>query len=163
MAVINLAAAGGPVGGGMMMGNGSPANNMNMGMASSVEQTKGQLNTYIYEYLAKNGHFEAARLLLNDSKFEIKTIPKHSPGRNKNGDMNGDVGDNTDMDGKDELPDDLLKTATYDGSSGNGFLFEWFSIFFDLFTAHRNPSKTMNNQVAQYLLHHQVSLQSDWV
>jgi hypothetical protein len=152
MATMNMAgmnpavmAAGGPVGGGMiMMNNGSPATQVNVG--NSPEQVKAQLNTYIYEYFLKLGHYDIARSLLREEKFELRTKPpvKQSPGRRKDAEVNGVDGDSI--------------------TPGVGFLFEWFSIFSDLFTAHRS-SKMQGGQggnmgtAAQYLMQHQVCRQ----
>ncbi|KAK5950554.1 hypothetical protein OHC33_008497 [Knufia fluminis] len=147
-------AAGGPVGGGMMMmNNGSPA--VNAGMNSS-DPMRMSLNTYIYDYLLKNGHFEIARSITRDDKFEFQQGPKTSPGRRKDGEINGDGGDGMDMDQKDDVPDELPRPRGWEGSQGNGFLFEWFSIFSDLFAAHRGGGKqngSVNPAAAQYLLH----------
>lgn len=160
MAAMNPSAVGGPVGGMMMMNNGSPANPTNM---NNVDGIKTNLNTYIYEYMLKTGCFEVARALHKDEKFEIRTLTKQSPNRRRDGEVNGESGDAMDLDLKDDIPDDLPRPQTMDSGPGNGFLFEWFSIFSDLFQAHRNQSKMGNGQMAnnpatQYLIHHQVSL-----
>jgi hypothetical protein len=174
MATMNMAgmnpavmAAGGPVGGGMiMMNNGSPATQVNVG--NSPEQVKAQLNTYIYEYFLKLGHYDIARSLLREEKFELRTKPpvKQSPGRRKDAEVNGVDGDSMDTDAKDDIPDDLPRPMHVGDAStpGVGFLFEWFSIFSDLFTAHRS-SKMQGGQggnmgtAAQYLMQHQVCRQ----
>jgi len=160
MATMNPVATGGPVGGGMMMmmANGSPANNTAVG--SSTEATKRHLNTYIYEYLAKMGHHDLARALVKDSQFEINILTKQSPNRRKDGDMNGDAGENMDTDDSDNVPDDLPRTISWNQATGSGFLFEWFSTFFDLFNAHQGRGKSMNTAVGTYLNHHQVSSSS---
>ncbi|EXJ70304.1 uncharacterized protein A1O5_06372 [Cladophialophora psammophila CBS 110553] len=156
-------APGGPVGGGMiMMNNGSPATQVNM--SSSPEQLKAQLNTYIYEYFLKLGHYDLARSLLREEKFEVRTKPpvKQSPGRRKDVEVNGVDGDAMDTDVKDDIPEDLPRPmhVTDANTPGIGFLFEWFSIFSDLFTAHRS-SKMQGGQggnmgpAAQYLIQHQ--------
>ncbi|ETI28591.1 hypothetical protein G647_01041 [Cladophialophora carrionii CBS 160.54] len=165
MAGMNPAAmaAGGPVGGGMiMMNNGSPATQVNVG--NSPEQVKAQLNTYIYEYFLKLGHYDIARSLLREKEFELRTKPpvKQSPGRRKDAEVNGVEGDAMDTDPKDDIPDDLPRPMHVGDAStpGVGFLFEWFSIFSDLFTAHRS-SKMQGGQggnmgtAAQYLMQHQ--------
>jgi hypothetical protein len=137
--------AGGPVGGGMVMMNsgvGTPSSN------TSQDAMKASLNTYIYEYLLKLGHFELARSLVKNDKFEINTIIKQSPGRRKDGDMNGDA---MDMDGNDEIPEDLPRPHTQD-SPGNGFLFDWFSLFHDMFQAQRQKGNGQDTSIArQYI------------
>jgi hypothetical protein len=148
----------------MMMNNGSPAMGLN---TTSPEQMKAQLNTYIYEYLLKTGHFEIARTLLREEKFEIRTRPpvKQSPGRRKDAEVNGVDGDAMDTDVKDDIPDDLPRPMHLGDTNtpGIGFLYEWFSIFSDLFAAHQRSSKQQGAQggnmgpAAQYLMQHQVS------
>lgn len=138
--------AGGPVGGGMMMMNngggiGTPSSN------TSQDQMKTNLNTYIYEYFLKLGHYELARSLVKNEKFDISTI-KQSPGRRKDGDMNGDA---MDMDGNDDIPEDLPRPLTQD-SPGNGFLFDWFSLFHDMFHAQRQKANGPEASLArQYI------------
>jgi len=155
---MNPAAAGGPVGGGMMMmNNGSPAVSAGNNTHDSLRLS---LNTYIYEYLLKHGHYDIVRTMVSDGRFELKTGPKQSPGRRKDGELNGD-GESMDMDGKDDIPDDIPRPSTWEPGSGNGFLFEWYSIFQDLFFAHRMNAQKLSSATlapaAQYLLQHQVS------
>jgi hypothetical protein len=158
--------AGGPVGGGMMMmNNGSPATQVN-NVGNSPDQIKAQLNTYIYEYFLKLGMYKVAKDLLREEKFEIRVKPpvKQSPGRRKDAEVNGVDGDAMDTDMKDELPADIplpMHVGEFN-TPGIGFLFEWFSIFSDLFTAHRS-NKMQGGQApggmgtaAQYLMQHQV-------
>jgi len=167
MAGMNPAAvAGGPVGGGgmMMMNNGSPAMQANTG-SMSPEQLKAHLNTYIYEYFLKQGHYDIARSLLREDKFEIRTKPpvKQSPGRRKDAEVNGVDVDAMDTDVKDDIPDDLPRPFTAESSTAGGsFLYDWFCIFSDLFAAHSRSSKMQGAQggsmgtAAQYLLQHHV-------
>ncbi len=159
------ATAGGPVGGAMMMNNGSPA--MQVNTSPSPDQVKAQLNTYIYEYFLKLGLYDHARRLVNEDKFEIRTKPavKQSPGRRKDGEVNGVDADAMDTDVRDDIPDDLPRPMhAAENTPGIGFLFEWFSIFSDLFTAHQRSSKMQGGQsanmgpAAQYLMQHQVRL-----
>lgn len=147
--------SGGPVGGGMMTMNngGSPAVLSNS--ERSPEHIKIMLNTYVYEYFLKLGCFDLARALLKDDKFEFKSSHK------KDDEMNGLDGDSMDTNGKSEIPDDLPRPAGSNADpsmQGNGFLYEWFSVFSDLFAAHRNNNKNGNPTPAmQYLFQHQVS------
>jgi len=141
--------------------NGSPA--MQMNAEASPEQVKARLNTYIYEYFLKLGHFDIARSLLREDKFEIKTKPpiKQSPGRRKDGEVNGVDGDGMEMDIKDDIPDDLPRPFyMQENAPGSGFLLDWFSIFSDLFSAYQNKIPGGNTtEVGRYLLHHQVRRQ----
>ncbi len=166
MATMNMAgmnpavmAPGGPVGGGMiMMNNGSPATQASLGRGS--EDIKSSLNTYIYEYFLKLGYYDIARSLLREEKLQLRTVPKASPSRRKDVEVNGVDGDAMDTDIKDDIPDDIPRPQHFEASAGAGFLFEWFSIFSDLFTAHRS-GKMQGGQggmgtAAQYLMQHQV-------
>ena len=148
-----------------MMNNGSPATQPTSG-SMSPEQLRAHLNTYIYEYFLKLGHYDIARSLLREDKFEIRTKPpvKQSPGRRKDTEVNGVDADAMDTDVKDDIPDDLPRPFTGEAAStpGIGFLYEWFSIFSDLYTAHSRSSKLQSGQpgnmgpAAQYLLQHHV-------
>ena len=122
-----------------------------------VENLKSQLNTYVYEYVIKLGLHDVARTLARENdKFKIRTQPKSSPGRKKDQEMNGVEGDGMVLDMRMDIPDDLPRPNVPESQAGgNGFLFEWFSIFSDIFNAH---SKRVNSGPAsQYLMHHQVS------
>ena len=148
--------AGGPVGGGMMMMNNGSSPAVNAGM-NNHDPIKKNLNAYIYDYLLKHGHYDVARAAAQDSKFEFPQDTK-SPGRRKNGEMNGDGGD-IEMDFKDDAPTDLPRPNNWDGTDNTSFLIEWFSIFSDLFAAHRGSQKqggTLNAAAAQYLIHEKV-------
>lgn len=162
MTQMNPGVAGGPVGGGMvMMNSGSPAIPGNNG-GSSSETIKVLLNTYIYEYFIKLGHYELAKSLLAEKGLEIRTRPpvKPSPGRRKDNEVNGVDGDSMDTDSKDDIPDDLPRPLhAGDGNTpGSGFLYEWFCIFSDLFAAHQKKGGQGGNvgAAAQYLIQHQV-------
>ena len=152
------AGAGGPVGGAgmMMMNNGSPANQPSMD--ATPEHMKAQLNTYIYEYILKLGLHDVARAMAREGdKFKIRTASKQSPGRKKDGEVNG-VDDAMDLDMGIPIPDDIPRPSCPDSNpGGSGFLYEWFSIFSDIFSAHSKKGTNMG-PAAQYLMHHQVSL-----
>merc|ERR1712000_122462 len=114
--------------------------------------------------MGKLGLYDHARRLVNEDKFEIRTKPavKQSPGRRKDGEVNGVDADAMDTDVRDDIPDDLPRPMhAAENTPGIGFLFEWFSIFSDLFTAHQRSSKMQGGQsanmgpAAQYLMQHQ--------
>ena len=147
---------GGPVGGGMMIMNnvgvGTPSSN------NSQDVMKTTLNTYIYEYFLRLGHHELARSLHKNDKFEMNTSSiKQSPGRRKDGDMNGDA---MDMDGNDDIPipDDLPRPSLPGPDSpGNGFLFDWFCLFHDMFQAQRQRGNPQDPSIPrQYINQTQV-------
>lgn len=161
MATMNPTNVGGPVGGSMMMmNNGSPAVS---GGLNSPDNLRVTLNTVVFDYLLKHGHYEVARSIVRDDKFEMKTEQKSSPGRRKDGEMNGDAGDGMEMNMKDDVPDDLPRPSGWDGNQSSGFLLEWFGIFHDLLQAHRMTSTKMNGAnmamtpAGTYLLHEKVS------
>lgn len=164
MATMNPTNVGGPVGGGMMMmNNGSPAVSGTMNLNDNL---RCSLNTFIFDYLLKHGHYDIARSVVRDDKFEIRTEQKSSPGRRKDGDMNGDAGDGMDNVMKDDAPEDLPRPNNWDGTQSSGFLLEWFGLFHDLLQAHRmtsskpqmNGAAGMNMTAAStYLQHEKVS------
>jgi hypothetical protein len=126
--------AGGPVGGGMMMmnngGAGTPSG------SGSQDSVRMQLNTYIYEYILKLENWDLAREMSKSDKFEFHRDNniKQSPGRKSGGPMNGDA---MDMDGNNEPPPDLPRPGMQSDVPGLGFLFDWFSLFNDMFQAQR--------------------------
>lgn len=143
---------GGPVGGGMLM-----MNNGGVGTPSSSASQDGmkvQLNTYIYEYFLKLGHYDLARQLHKNDKFDFhqKNDIKQSPGRKAGGDMNGDA---MDMDGNNEIPDDLPRVGVQSESSASGFLFDWFCLFQDMFLAQRQKGND-SSMARQYISQTQV-------
>lgn len=144
----------------MMMNNGSPAVQASGNSSDGLRPT---LNTWVFDYLLKHRHYDIARSVVNDKSYEMRTENKSSPGRRKDGDMNGD-GDIMDMNIKDDVPDDLPRPQGWDGDQSSGFLLEWFSIFYDLLQAHRvqaggkiNGANMATNPAATYLFHERVS------
>ena len=143
MAAMN--AAGGMAVGTPMMNNGGPR--------SEPMSNKQQLNTYIYDYFIKNGHFELARFAQRELPINVLPQPKASPGRR---DVNG-VDGTADGDIKDEnlkRPDDLPLPSIPDNTEGS-FLFDWWCQFWEIWSAHRRkipPGAT----ASQYLTHAQV-------
>lgn len=144
---------GGPVGGGMpMMNNGAagvrplmPVNN----------DTKAQLNTYIYEYFLRNGMYDCARSLLN-SEQQVNVNTKDSPGRRDNGNLGngaeegGDSKDDIDAKRPADLPEPNLPKECPETC----FLYDWWCLFWDMFNAQRGKSDGRN--VLQYVAHTQV-------
>ncbi|EED12631.1 cAMP-dependent protein kinase pathway protein (Som1), putative [Talaromyces stipitatus ATCC 10500] len=137
---------GGPVGGVPMMNTQSAAPRSEPPMTQ--ESVYVQLNTCIYDYFLKRGQFDAARMLLNDDNIkldtdDLKTSPNH---------MNGVDGDTSMGDSKDEkikIPDDFPRPRV-PMDSGNSFLFEWFSLFWDIFAAQRKRPPI--NPMAQHFV-----------
>lgn len=149
---------GGPVGGVPMINNGSAAPRNE---PQSQEALITQLNTCIYDYFLKRGHHDCARALLQDESIKLNTDPnaKTSPGNRRDGDVNGVESDATMTDSKDgdkmKIPDDLPR-PNVPNDSQQSFLFDWFSLFWDIFWAQRK--KGLTNEARQYVQHTQVGL-----
>lgn len=107
---------------------------------------EGRLNSNIYDYFVKSGHFECARALM---KSEARITPAL---RAIDGDVNG-----TDEDSKDDLgskrPSDLPPPS--DPSPGSPFLLEWFSLFWDVWNAQRKKPSASAHAMS-YVQHTQV-------
>lgn len=115
-----------------------------------------RLNTYIYEYFIHHEQWDCAEVLLK-SGLTVTTKDKASPSRRR--DVNGDS--SMEMDSKDNLDTKRVMRnlpapdvpASYNNSP---FLFEWFSLFWDMFFAQRKDGKA-SAQAMQYVQHTQVS------
>lgn len=143
---------GGPVGGGMPMMNANSSAPRSDPPASQ-EVLFAQLNTYIYDYFLKRGQFDIARAIAQNDSVKLNT-EKPSPGNRREGEVNGaDDASANDKDEKMKLPDDLPRPSVPMNSS-QSFLFDWFSLFWDVFLAHRK--KGGSPQVQQYLQQTQV-------
>lgn len=141
-------AMGGAVGGNPMMNNGAPGGTR---QPISHDQ-KAQLNTYIYEYFLTNEMYDCARTLVNSGQ-PINLEEK------KDSNMMGNGADSMDGDSKDDLdskrPDDLLAPKVPNECPESCFLYEWWCLFWDMFSAQRGKGETQNTR--QYLAHTQVS------
>lgn len=157
MANMNM---GGPVGGGPMpmMNNGALA-------AQHAQRQDGNnrtnLNTYIYEYLVREGMYDCARALLQADPT-INITPKDSPDRRRDGGGNvlgNGVDDPMDSDSKDDIdskrPGDLPPPNVPSIGSDSCFLYEWFCLFWDMLMAQRNKPG-ISPKVSQYVNHTQV-------
>ncbi|KFY82557.1 hypothetical protein V500_10469 [Pseudogymnoascus sp. VKM F-4518 (FW-2643)] len=147
MAALN--AMGGAVGGAVpMMNNGVPGNQRALPVDDS--QQRARLNTYIYEYFICNEMYDCARALINSE--QPVNLLKGSP--NQQRDANGnpvDGGGSDDMEDSKEgidmkRPDDLPAPNLPRESSESCFLFEWWSLFWDMFNAQRGKSESQNAQ-----------------
>ena len=116
-------------------------------------EMKVKLNTYIYDYLIKNEQWDVARAL-HKSSMTVNTKPG---GRRQNG-----MDDNAMEDSKDDIdskkPADLPAPGDVPSSaSDNSFLFDWFSIFWDIFLAPRQRGKVGNPAAFSYVEQTRVS------
>ena len=152
---------------GMNVGNGAggPMPQMNNGTNGATPRTgndqepqvdyKIRLHTYIYDYFLKHEQYDCARQLLKSS-LTLNTRNNHSPARRPNG-----IDDNSmETDSKDDIdpkrPHDLPLPELNDANDNTSFLLEWFSLFWDMFFAHRKL-KPASAQALQYMQHTQVS------
>lgn len=139
---------GGPSGAPRMQNVGTPG-----GMSTiPAGDHKRKLNTYIYDYFLKNGQYDLARALFKE--VDLDTADKPSPNSKS---ING-VPDGMDNDSKmDDLnrPPDLPR-ANVPGDADSSFLLDWWSQFWDCWTASRSK---VPNTAKQYLEHVQVCLQ----
>ena len=155
-------AANGALGGMPLMNNGS-----NGGMAradadlegAQAYEMKQKLNTYIYDYFLKNDLYECARAIIQSQIPILLNNTKISPGRRRDGDMNGVDDSAMDTDSKDDLdskrPEDLPLPRLSSEVPDNSFLLDWFQLFWDIFLAQRK-GKAATPQAVQYVQNTQV-------
>ena len=140
-----MGSVGGPVGGPHLMNSGSS------------DHTKN-LNTYIYDYFLKNGHFELARavhntLAVNTTMDNTNADIKRSPRRDVNG-----VSDGMDDDSKDnvhKIPDDLPRPKLPPTGNDNSFLLDWWCQFWEMWSARRGRNQ---GAAHAYLQHSHASI-----
>ena len=166
----NMNPMGGAVGGAPMpmMNNGvvnpqaaAAANASGAGRQQASEQHRLSLNTYIYEYFLRQGLYDCARAMV-DSEVPL-AVSKDERRRDDNGNVVNGTGDSMDTDSKDDfdrkIPEDLPTPNLAMSPTDSSFLFEWFSLFWDIFHAQRN--KGSNGSINQYVQHTQVSTWSN--
>ncbi|KAL6696848.1 hypothetical protein J3F84DRAFT_309966 [Trichoderma pleuroticola] len=157
----NMTPMGGPVGGAPMTMMNNGAMNPQIAAAAAARQQqasenqRGVLNTYIYEYFLRHQMYECARSLLNSD--QQVNVNKDAAGRRENGNAMNGVDDPMDTDTKDDgdskLPDDLPPPKLPMPASDTSFLYEWFCVFWDIYTAPR--VKGGSGMVNQYVQHTQ--------
>lgn len=142
----------GPAGAG---GGPAPRFDLNgAGVGATLSDPKIMLNTYIYDYFMKEEQLELAKALLEKSNLQVNTQPpiKTSPGRR---DANGVDDDN---DSKDEVKKRLAEMPipkVPGNCPGDAFLYDWWCIFWDIWGASRQKTKSATN-AGRYLDHTQV-------
>ncbi|KAI8667481.1 LisH domain-containing protein [Fusarium sp. Ph1] len=164
----NMNPMGGPVGGAPMpMMNNGVMNPQAAAAAAAAAASRQQqandnqrsiLNTYIYEYFIRMGMFDCARSLLSSDQQVNVLKDGANRRRDENGNLINGVGDDPmDTDSKDDidakLPDDLPPPKLPMPASDTSFLYEWFSVFWDIYYAQR--AKSNNNTINQYVAHTQ--------
>lgn len=162
----NMNPMGGPVGAGPMPMMNNVAGNPQAAAAAAaaarqqqmIDNQRGVLNTYIYEYFIRYGMFECARSLLSSDQ-QVNVLKDGVNRRRDDGGnvVNGaddpmDTDSKSDLDGK--LPDDLPPPKLPMPASDTSFLYEWFCLFWDIYNAQR--AKGGNGNVNQYVSHTQV-------
>ncbi|KAH3907230.1 hypothetical protein HBI56_183640 [Parastagonospora nodorum] len=135
MAAMN--ANGGPVDGTPIMGN------MPHPKRPSTDPRE-QLNTYIYDYLLRNDHYQAARAML-ESGLKMATGPpqKYSPKNRVNGDSMMEPEPACEMPAP-QLPQNQM--------AENSFLLDWWVQFWDIYQATKNRGNgpTKGSQYVSY-------------
>jgi hypothetical protein len=134
------AGGGGPVGAPMV-------NNVaNTARQQQSLEDQQRLNTYIYDYICKNGHYDLARQFINKNQIKV------SPGKPQNGH------DEMDTDSKDDFskrPDDLPWPEIAAHPSDQAFLYDWWCQFWDIFGASRTSrSQVPKGTTAESYLQH---------
>ncbi|KAJ6264376.1 Transcriptional activator [Drechslerella dactyloides] len=161
----NLAAGGVQVPGGMPgMPQGQPNPGMSNG-SSSKGVERNLLNTYIYDYFIRHDMFDSARAILQEAEVSTEpgtSVRRGSPSRRSqkhdpDGNMINGMDDPMDSDRKDdgegsERGADLPLPKVPQDSSGGSFLYDWWSLFWDIFGARTGksvsgPAITYVNQV----------------
>ncbi|KAI9719269.1 MAG: hypothetical protein M1812_003599 [Candelaria pacifica] len=108
----------------------------------SAHEGKQRLNTHIYDYFIKNELYDCARAMIQ-SDCPINTLPstKTSPGRRRDGEVNGIDENGMDTDSKDDVlskrPEDLPVPNTPQDIPEGSFLYDWWCLFWDVFSAQR--------------------------
>ena len=159
---MNMAAMGGPVGGGPVgpqMNAGTPSST---GGPMTHELTMKKLNTSIYDYLLRNELYEVAKAFHAKVPIETRTDVKQSPNQRGGQQANG-IDESMDIDSKDpgiaNRPDGLPLPGGLDGN----FLQDWWCQFWDIFHGSRNkknaqPSNTQNYINVQRAAHQRMGM-----
>lgn len=162
MSHINMAGmngVGGPMGAMPLMNNGANGATPRHGGETEDPEYEAKLNAFIYEYFVRKEHFDCARALINSG---MQMAP---PLRGRDNDMNGTDENAMQTESKDEMdskrPEDLPPPSVVSDAQGSAFLLEWFSLFWDVYFAHRRKPNA-SAQAMQYVQHTQVS-EPSWI
>ncbi|KAK6539552.1 hypothetical protein TWF694_009765 [Orbilia ellipsospora] len=160
----NLAVAGVQVPGGMPMGHAPQNPNMPNGSGAKALE-RALLNTYIYDYFIRHDMYDSARAILQEAEVSTEpntSVRRASPSRRSqkhdpDGNLINGIDDSMDGDRKDdgegsERGADLPLPKVPQDSSGGSFLYDWWSLFWDIFGARTGkavsgPAMTYVNQV----------------
>jgi len=164
MGMAGMNAMGGPVGGMPMMNNtvGPGPSQTNGNPPDSLRKL---LNTYIYDYFLKNELYGCADAFLKSNvPINFPDQTKLSPGRRREGDVNGVDDSSMETDSKDDLhskaADKLPIPNVPSDCPDNSFLFDWWCLFWDIYSAQRSkkPKPGDAGPALQYVQHTQVIL-----
>lgn len=143
---MNMAAMGGPVGGGGMggpqMNAGTPGNS---GSYMPQESTIKRLNTAIYDYLLRNELYDIAKAFHAKVPIETKTDTKQSPNQRGSQQANG-VDDSMDIDSKDQAIMNRPEGLPLPGNIEGPFLQDWWCQFWEMWRGHRKLNVAPNTQ-----------------
>ena len=119
---------------------------------------KALLPTFIYDFFLKTRHPDLANAMLQatDLNVQVKSArPKTSPsGRDVNG-----INDGIDSEPKDDIArriDGMPQPDLGEQLPNHSFLQDWFSSFWDVWSASKNIANNPNGNAAQYLASSQV-------
>ncbi|KAK6522525.1 hypothetical protein TWF281_001968 [Arthrobotrys megalospora] len=166
----NLAVGGVQVPGGMP-GMAQAQQNPNMSNGSgSKGLERSLLNTYIYDYFIRHDMFDSARAILQEAEVSTEpgtSVRRGSPSRRSqkhdpDGNLINGIDDSMDSDRKDdegsERGADLPLPKVPQDSSGGSFLYDWWSLFWDIFGA--RTGKAVSGPAMTYVGQVQVQAKS---
>ncbi|KAI9764148.1 MAG: hypothetical protein M1835_007639 [Candelina submexicana] len=166
--MVGMNAVGNAMGAMPMMNNG--VGGVPRGGQGSAHEGKQKLNTHIYDYFIKNELYDCARAMIqSDCPISTLSSTKTSPGRRRDGEVNGIDENGMDTDSKDEVlskrPDDLPVPDTPQDIPEGSFLYDWWCLFWDVFSAQRTKKPKHGEAVPsgqggsamQYVQHTQAS------
>lgn len=127
---------------------GNPQNAANGGLAQKPKDGNERqlLHTYIYDYFIKNDMLDVARAMLQEETADIITIPNSRRGsprqkRDPDGNPSHGLDDSMDTDRKDDIEggnrrgNDLPLAKVPTDCPHGSFLYDWWSLFWDIFGA----------------------------
>jgi hypothetical protein len=98
------------------------------------QREQALFNSYVYDFLKRSGAQETARTYLREGGENIKL-------KNDGNSINGNANSSSDSDGNAPLPE-----ADVPVQAPEGFLYEWWTVFWDIYSAKLNRPGTMEAQ-----------------
>ena len=123
-----------------------------LSMKDPKKDPKALLPTFIYDYFRRNGNFTLATAMLqSDLHVNIQDKPKTSPNRSQ---VNGvDDGKDGDKEEFQKRMDSLPLADVPDSCPETAFLLDWWSMFWDHWTASGSGRDRASMGATQYLAH----------